>query len=75
MARAAFGALPASVETSSSGTWSRPSSGSDMTSRSPVSIAFSRMPESAAISTCSASVSLISRVAVTDRWSCSIRFR
>ena len=35
--------------------------------RRPVSIAFSRMPDSAAISTCSASVSLISRLAVKER--------
>ena len=59
MARPALGALPAKVEISSSGTCSSPSSGSDSTSRSPVSSAFSRRPERAAISTSSASVSLM----------------
>ncbi len=73
--RAAFGAEAAMACTSPSGIVSRPRTASDSTSRSPASSWRSAWPESAARSTPSASVSLISTAAVTARWSCSMRFR
>ncbi len=74
-ARAAFGLLAASAPISASGTVSGPSSGSANASRSPASACRSCAPDRAASSMRSVSASLISRLAVTLRWSCSIRFR
>ncbi len=75
MARAAFGLPAASAATSGSGTGSAASIGSANTSRSPTSSCRSDVPDRAARSRRRISASLMSKEAVTLRWSCSIRFR